>query len=134
MKKFLLLVVFILSLNFSFSQRNNSWKFFENNKAVTSEKIRKTPYSVNQKLLEFNDLFFTLVNAVKDYFPTDPTISTAVKSLTAIRKMNPTLIYRVWVHYVDTPYKNQIQGSNIEFFVNKDYSEDLKVICSHYLN
>ena len=74
----------------------------------------------------FNDLFFTLVNAVKDYFPTDPTISTAVKSLTAIRKMNPTLIYRVWVHYVDTPYKNQIQGSNIEFFVNKDYSEDLK--------
>ena len=58
MKKFLLLVVFILSFNFSFSQRNNSWKFFENNKAVTSEKIRKTPYSVNQKLLEFNAIQF----------------------------------------------------------------------------
>ncbi len=58
MKKFLLLVVFILCLNFSFSQRNNSWKLFENNKAVTSEKIRKTPYSVNQKLLEFNAVQF----------------------------------------------------------------------------
>ena len=58
MKKFLLLVVFILSFNFSFSQRNNSWKLFENNKAVTSEKIRKTPYSVNQKLLEFNAIQF----------------------------------------------------------------------------
>ncbi len=58
MKKILLLVVFILSFNFSFSQRNNSWKFFENNKAVTSEKIRKTPYSVNQKLLEFNAIQF----------------------------------------------------------------------------
>ena len=58
MKKILLLVVFILSLNFSFSQRNNSWKLFENNKAVTSEKIRKTPYSVNQKLLEFNAVQF----------------------------------------------------------------------------
>ena len=58
MKKILLLVVFILSLNFSFSQRNNSWKLFENNKAVTSEKIRKTPYSVNQKLLEFNAIQF----------------------------------------------------------------------------
>jgi subtilisin-like proprotein convertase family protein len=58
MKKILLLVVFILSLNFSFSQRNNSWKLFENNKSVTSEKIRKTPYSVNQKLLEFNAVQF----------------------------------------------------------------------------
>jgi subtilisin-like proprotein convertase family protein len=58
MKKILLLVVFILSLNFSFSQRNNSWKLFENNKAVTSEKIRKTPYSLNQKLLEFNAVQF----------------------------------------------------------------------------
>ena len=58
MKKILLLVVFILSFNFSFSQRNNSWKLFENNKAVTSEKIRKTPYSVNQKLLEFNAIQF----------------------------------------------------------------------------
>ena len=74
----------------------------------------------------FNDLFFKLINTVKDYFPNDPTINAAEKSLTAIRKMNPTLIYRVWVYYVDTPYKKEIQGSNIDFFVNKDYSEDLK--------
>uniref|UniRef100_A0A6C0HSJ0 Uncharacterized protein n=1 Tax=viral metagenome TaxID=1070528 RepID=A0A6C0HSJ0_9ZZZZ len=74
----------------------------------------------------FNDVFFNLVNAVKDYFPSDPTIRTAERSLVAIRKMNPTLIYRVWVHYVDTPYKNEIQGSNVDFFVNKDYTNDLK--------
>lgn len=80
----------------------------------------------------FNEVFFKLVNAVKDYFPSDPTISTAVKSLSAIRKMNPSLIYRVWVHYVDTPYKNEIQGSNVDFFVNKDYSEDLKDYTHDY--
>ena len=74
----------------------------------------------------FNDLFFKLVNTVKDYFPNDPTIRAAEKSLSAIRKMNPNLIFRVWVYYVDTPYKKEIQGSNIDFFVNKDYSEDLK--------
>lgn len=74
----------------------------------------------------FNDQFFKLVNTVKDYFPNDPTISAAEKSLAAIRKMNPGLIFRVWVYYVDTPYKKEIQGSNIDFFVNKDYSEDLK--------
>ena len=74
----------------------------------------------------FNELFFKLVNTVKDYFPNDPTINAAEKSLTAIRKMNPNLIFRVWVFYVDTPYKKEIQGSNIDFFVNKDYSDDLK--------
>ena len=58
MKKILFLVVFILSVNFSFSQRNTSWKLFENNKAVTSEKIRQTPYSENQKLLQFNAVQF----------------------------------------------------------------------------
>ncbi|WP_293889869.1 reprolysin-like metallopeptidase [Flavobacterium sp.] len=58
MKKILLLVVFILSVTYSFSQRNNSWKLFENNKAITSEKIRQIPYSVNQKLLEFDVVQF----------------------------------------------------------------------------
>ena len=64
MKKNLLLVVFLLSVTFSFSQRNSSWKLFENNKAVTAEKIRQTPYSANQKLLEFNAVQFkqSLVN------------------------------------------------------------------------
>ncbi|MDN3678257.1 zinc-dependent metalloprotease family protein [Flavobacterium paronense] len=54
MKKILLLVVFLFSVTFSFSQRDSSWKLLDNNKAVTSEKIRQTSYSVNQKLLEFN--------------------------------------------------------------------------------
>jgi subtilisin-like proprotein convertase family protein len=58
MKKLLFLIVLILTVNFSFSQRNSSWKLFENNKAITSEKIRQTPYSVNQKLLEFNTIQF----------------------------------------------------------------------------
>ena len=64
MKFFLLSIIFISSVNLSFSQRNASWKLFENNKAVTSEKIRTTTYSVDQKLLEFNAVQFkqTLAN------------------------------------------------------------------------
>jgi subtilisin-like proprotein convertase family protein len=64
MKKLLLLVVFISAVAPSFSQRNSSWKLYENNKAVTSEKVRQTPYSADQKLLEFNAVQFkqSLVN------------------------------------------------------------------------
>jgi len=74
----------------------------------------------------FNTLFFKLVSTVIEYFPKDATLSTAEKSLNAIRKINPALIYRVWVYYVDTPYKKEIEECNIEFFVNKDYSNDLR--------
>ena len=74
----------------------------------------------------FNNLFFKLVDTIIQYFPDDPAIRAAEKSLVAIKKMNPTLIYRVWVFYVDKPYKKEIQSSNIDFFIYKDYSNDLK--------
>jgi hypothetical protein len=74
----------------------------------------------------FNNLFFKLVSTVIEYFPKDAALATAEKSLSAIRKINPALIYRVWVYYVDTPYKKEIEECNIDFFINKDYSTDLK--------
>jgi subtilisin-like proprotein convertase family protein len=63
MKKHLLLVVFIFSVSLSFSQ-NASWKLFGNNKMISSEKIRQTAYSENQKLLQFDAVQFkqTLAN------------------------------------------------------------------------
>jgi len=57
MKKNLLLVVFLFSACLSFSQ-NNVWKLLGDNKTVTSEKIRQTPYSENQKLLQFDAIQF----------------------------------------------------------------------------
>ena len=66
------------------------------------------------------------MTTVIEYFPKDAALATAEKSLSAIRKINPALIYRVWVYYVDTPYKKEIEDCNIDFFINKDYSSDLK--------
>lgn len=57
MKKNLLLVIFIFSVSLSFAQ-NSAWKAWDTNKAVTSETIRKTAYSENQKLLQFNAVQF----------------------------------------------------------------------------
>lgn len=58
MKKKILLIIFVLFLNLSFSQRNSSWKLVEKNKEVTSVRVRETPYSVNQKYIEFNAVTF----------------------------------------------------------------------------
>jgi len=58
MKKFLLLVVFIVTAAQSFAQRNSSWQKWDSNKAINSMQIRQTSYSQNQQLLQFDAVSF----------------------------------------------------------------------------
>ena len=73
----------------------------------------------------FNNHFSDFVNDIQSVFPNDADILTAKNSLLAIRKANPKLLVRIWVNYVYTPYKDQIDLGNIDFFLSKDYSTDL---------
>ena len=73
----------------------------------------------------FNTLFFKLIETVVLRFPSDRALLTAEKALTMIRKLNPKMIYRVWNYYVATPYKEEIARGDVEFFINKDYTNDL---------
>ena len=73
----------------------------------------------------FNDHFAEFVNDVQNVFPDDADILTAKNALLAIRKANPKLLVRIWVKYVYTPYKQQIEVGDINFFLTKDYSSDL---------
>ena len=73
----------------------------------------------------FNDHFAEFVNDVQSVFPDDADILTAKNALLAIRKANPKLLVRIWIKYVYTPYKQQIEAGDINFFLTKDYSTDL---------
>lgn len=73
----------------------------------------------------FNDHFSEFVNDVQSVFPDDTDILTAKNALLAIRKANPKLLVRIWIKYVYTPYKQQIDEGDINFFLTKDYSSDL---------
>ena len=76
-------------------------------------------------LTVFNDHFSEFVNDIQSVFPDDADILTAKNALIAIRKANPKLLVKIWVKYVSLPYKEQIESGNIDFFINKDYSNDL---------
>ena len=76
-------------------------------------------------LTVFNEHFTEFINDIQSVFPEDPDILTAKNALFAIRKANPKLLVRIWNKYIVTPYQNQISTGNIEFFLNKDYSQDL---------
>ncbi len=74
----------------------------------------------------FNDHFAEFVNDIQSVFPDDPDLLTAKNSLIAIRKANPKLLVKIWVKYVVAPYKDKIDVGDINFFINKDYSDDLE--------
>jgi hypothetical protein len=76
-------------------------------------------------LTVFNDHFSEFVNDIQSVFPEDADILTAKNALITIRKANPKLLVKIWVKYVITPYKEQIDSGDINFFINKDYSNDL---------
>lgn len=75
-------------------------------------------------LTVFNDHFAEFVSDIQSVFPDDPDILTAKNALLTIRKANPKLLVKIWVKYVSTPYKSQIEAGDINFFLTKDYSSD----------
>ena len=44
--------------------------------------------------------------------------------------MNPSIIIRGWHKYVYLPYANYIDGGDLDFFLNKNYAEDMNQVSS----
>ncbi len=85
--------------------------------------------SVNY-LTIFNNHFNEFFDDIHNVFPDDPDILTAKNSLSAIRKANPKLLIGIWLSYIYFKYKEQIDAGDINFFLEKDYSEDLTNMSS----
>ena len=76
-------------------------------------------------LTAFNDHFIDFVNDIHCVFPDDVDILTTKNALTAIRTANPKMIVKIWKTFIVDKYAAEILSGNIEFFINKDYSNDL---------
>lgn len=85
--------------------------------------------SVNY-LTIFNNHFNEFFDDIHNVFPNDADILTAKNSLSAIRKANPRLLVGIWLSYIYFKYKDQIDAGDINFFLEKDYSEDLSNMSS----
>ena len=74
----------------------------------------------------FNNHLHEFFNDVVLIFPNNTDIRVAQSSLLAMRKANPKLIISVWKKQLEDPYGHVIREGNIDFFINKNYKEDLK--------
>ena len=76
-------------------------------------------------LTAFNDHFVEFVSDVHSVFPEDTDVLAAKNALLAIRKANPKLIIKIWNVYIVGKYNTEIESGNLDFFINKDYSNDV---------
>jgi hypothetical protein len=81
-------------------------------------------------LRTFNTHLFEFLDDVIRIFPDNLDIQTAKTSFYAMKQANPTIIIKTWAQYIYLPYKETIDSGNIEFFFNKDYSEDLANVAN----
>ena len=79
-------------------------------------------------LTTFNNHIIDFFNDILLIFPEDNDLKVSQMSLLAIRKANPKLIISTWNTYISSKYSCEIEMGNIEFFINKNYTEDLKDI------
>jgi hypothetical protein len=76
-------------------------------------------------LTVFNNHFIEFIEDVVSIFPNDIDLLSVKNLFILIRKTNPKLIITVFHKYVVLKYETQINNENIDFFIEKDYKEDL---------
>jgi hypothetical protein len=77
-------------------------------------------------LTGFNNHIAEFFNDVSTIFPDDNDIKLAKTSLSTIRRMNPRLTISGWKENISDKYLSEIEAGNLDFFINRDYKEDLK--------
>ena len=88
-----------------------------------------TNVNINIQLVKiFNEIFFNFVNLISKTFPNDLEITIAKNKLYAIKKINPKLFIKIWKKHVTDKYRDSIEEGNIDYFIEKNYCDDLNKI------
>ena len=74
----------------------------------------------------FNNHFFEFISDIQTTFPNDTDLQTAKNYMTMIRKANPKMIAKIWQKNITSKYKEEIAKGDMTFFLEKDYTSDIK--------
>lgn len=73
----------------------------------------------------FNDYFFEFLDDMLKVLPNNKSVLTAIRSFRMLTDVNKGILIKCWHKFVYLKYKDVIDEGNVEFFFEKDYSEDL---------
>jgi len=81
-------------------------------------------------LTAFNTQFYDFLDDIESVFMNDSAIKRAKNALILIKKVNPALVIKLWYKYIVVNYESEIDNNNINFFIEKDYKNDLRYLNS----
>jgi hypothetical protein len=84
--------------------------------------------SVVNYLTIFNDQFMEFIEDIVRLFPDRTGLKTTKQVFETARKMNPKIIMEMLNMYLLKKYENEIMSDNFDFFVNKDYTDEVYTI------
>jgi hypothetical protein len=84
----------------------------------------------NILLTAFNNQFYDFLDDIESVFMNDNGIKRAKNALVLIKKVNPALVIKLWYKYIVVNYESEIDSNNINFFIEKDYKNDLRYLNS----
>lgn len=73
----------------------------------------------------FNTHFQEFIDDVLRILPNNKDIKTAKFYISAVTKINPTLLIKGWREYVTDQYESDIKNCDFSFFLEKNYNNDL---------
>jgi hypothetical protein len=77
-------------------------------------------------LKTFNIQFFSFIDDVIKVFPDRDELVVGKRSFETIKRANPTIIIKIWFSHVYNNYRESIDNGDVEYFIQKDYQQDLK--------
>ena len=75
----------------------------------------------------FNNQFEEMLDDVERIFPKNKDIVASKSAIMMMKKANPKMLINIWKMHVYDKYSSHIQAGDIDYFLNKDYAEDLEM-------
>jgi hypothetical protein len=79
----------------------------------------------NTILKLFNTHLFEFMDELVILFPENMDIKASINIFQLTKTANASLLIKIWFNYVESPYGNILREGNLDYFLDKDYKEDL---------
>ena len=75
---------------------------------------------------EFNKEYFEFLIFIKDHLD-DPKFKTFYRKNQIVKETNPKMFIKTWYDRIGSKYHKQVMQSDISFFLNKNYDDDVTI-------
>lgn len=84
----------------------------------------------NPILTAFNNQFVEFIEDILRLFPGDKDLLLSKNGILTLKKGNPKLLIQIWKQFIADVYLKEIEAGDISFFIEKDYTNDVKLLES----